>query len=197
MVPSVQDAKSMWDKYALPEVKRNHCIWVSRLAVWLSSALHKQDPSIEVNQPLLEVAALLHDIDNAIPKLPGERHPDTGVRILHENQYGEVADLVKTHPLHAILDQTLAPKTWEEKILYLSDKMVKHTIITVDERFRLWKSESLPRSAVQELDEAYPRVKALEQEVCIVLRVRPEDIVLLASQAEMSTMSSNPSRRTL
>lgn len=197
MIPTISEVRAIWDRYTLPEVKRNHCMWVSRLAVWFARSLQRKDPSIQIDQSLLEAAALLHDIDKAIPGRPGERHPDTGVRVLYRDNFGEVADLVKTHPLHAILDQTIAPKTWEEKILYLSDKMVKHTIITVDERFKLWKSEVLPVSAVRELNVAYPKVKALEREICSLLSVRPEDIAPLASQTKMSTMSSNLLRRNI
>jgi len=158
MVPTREEAIALWDIYALPESKRNHCTLVAQVAVWFATKLR-------VPTTLIEVAALLHDIDKAVPRLPGERHPDTAVRILKEHGMDDVADLVKTHPLHAILDVRISPKTWEEKILYLSDKMVKDSIITVDERFALWRAEQLPKDAVEVLDAAYPLAKALEHEV--------------------------------
>ncbi len=190
MIPTQDEARKLWDEYLLPPVKRNHCQCVARLAVWFARSLHAKNPRISVNTHLLEVSALLHDIDKMAPHLPGERHPDTGVRLLRERGMGEVADLVRTHPLHAILDQNLSPKSWEEKILYLSDKMVKHTIITVDERFALWRAEHLPPDAVTELDAAYPKVKSLEHELCSLLHVKPSDIAELATQDETSTMKS-------
>ncbi len=188
MIPTPNEAKVLWEDYSLPDTKRNHCLWVAHLAVWFARKISSQGVSVDAG--LLEVAALLHDVDKAIPRLTGERHPDTAVRILRERGMGEVADLVRTHPLHAILDQNLSPKSWEEKILYLSDKMVKHTIITVDERFALWRAEHLPPAAISELDAAYPLVKLLENELCSFIGMQPSDVVKLASKDETSTMNS-------
>lgn len=119
----------------------------------------------KIDEKLLLAGALLHDIDKAVSGLPGERHPDTGVRILKSEGMEEVASLVQTHPLHAILDPAIAPKTWEEKILYLADKMCKYEEVGVDGRFALWRRENLPSEAVELLDKAYPLVKKLERAI--------------------------------
>ena len=177
------DVTFLWDTYALPETKRIHCLWVSRLAVWFAQRLMEKNSSIHVDITLLETAALVHDIDKTIPKLQGERHPDAAVRVLRERGYTDVADVVQTHPLHAILDNNISPKSWEEKILYLSDKMVKQEVITVDKRFALWRAENLPKEAVAQLDAAYPKVKLLEQEICSILTMRPDDIALSLQEA--------------
>lgn len=197
MIPTAAQAKVLWDVYSLPEAKRNHCMLVARVAVWFARSLSAKLSPLEINTGLLEAAALLHDIDKNIPRLPGEHHPDTAVRVLYQQGFGEVADLVRTHPIHAILDLNISPKTWEEKILYLSDKMVKHSIITVDERFALWRAENLPPDAVAELDVAYKAVKALENELCSFVGVSPSDVAKLATRDETSTMKSHPIRRNL
>ena len=183
MIPTQKQAKKLWEVFSLPETKRTHCLWVARLAVWFGRNMAKRD-GVRVDIKVLEAAALLHDIDKAIPRLVNECHPDTAVRVLREQGMDEVADLVKTHSLHAILDPSLSPKTWEAKILFLSDKMVKHAIIGVDERFALWRSERLPNRAAVELDAAYPKVKALEQEVCLFIGMAPSTVVMLATQKE-------------
>jgi putative nucleotidyltransferase with HDIG domain len=134
----------------------------------------------DVNKKLLLAAALLHDIDKAASRLAGERHPDAAVRILREEGMGEVADLVATHPLHAILDPSISPKTWEQKLLYLSDKMVKYDIVGVDTRFALWNAEKLPPEEQKILDRSYPKVKALEQEVFKTLGITLQEVVKLA-----------------
>lgn len=169
MIPTDDQIEKLWDVYNLPEYKRNHSQLVARVAMWFAKKLG-------VPTPLLKAAALLHDIDKNIPKLPNEHHPDTGVRVLLEAGFEEVSQLIRTHPLHAILDPTIAPKTIEEKLLYLADKMVKHTIITVDERFALWRKEKLPEDAIKILDTAYPKVKELEQEICSTIGVDPNEI---------------------
>ncbi|HLD24614.1 MAG TPA: HD domain-containing protein [Patescibacteria group bacterium] len=187
MIPSEVHIQKLWDDYRLPPYKRSHCLLVARVALWFAHQLMIKR-GLSINLELLQVAALVHDIDKMAPKRKGEHHPDTGVRILRESGFGEVADLVRTHPLHAILDPTIAPKTIEQKLLYLSDKMVKHSIITVDERFTLWRKEKLPFDAVAILDAAYPKVKALEKKLCSMVGVKPHDIAKLANTSDLSTM---------
>ena len=173
MIPTEDQIKVLWDKYELSEQKRVHVKLVARVAMYFASKIH-------VDKKLLFAAALLHDIDKNIPKLPGERHPDTGVRILREEDMDEVADLVKTHPLHSILEPHISPKTMEEKILYLSDKMVKFDMVGVDGRFALWRAENMPIEAVSILDKTYPKVKELEQEIFSIAHTTLEEIQKLA-----------------
>ena len=168
MIPTEDQCKQLWDKYHLPEAKRLHVSLVARVALFFAT-------KFQVNISLLQAAALLHDIDKAIPRFPGEVHPDTAVRILREEGMGEVADIVKTHSLHAMLDPAIAPKSWEEKLLYLADKMVKYDIITVDERFKLWRDEQLSADAKAVLDKSYPLVKKLEKDVFDYICIPPEE----------------------
>lgn len=179
MIPTEEQAKQLWDKYGLPEGKRGHMELVARVARFLAKQINKVT-NLPINKTLLIAAALLHDIDKNIPRLPGEEHPDTAVRILKKEGMEEVANLVKTHPLHAILDSVIAPKTWEEKLLFLADKMVKYEIITVDERFKLWNDEHLPVEAQSLLDRAYPKVKALENEIFEKIHIAPSEVAQLA-----------------
>lgn len=180
MIPTEEQAKQLWDKYNLPEQKRIHVTFVARVAKFLAQKCQMMNDECRINEKLLLAAALLHDIDKVVPKLPGEQHPDAGVRILREEGMEEVADLIKTHPLHAILDPRLVPKTWEEKFLYLSDKMCKYEIITVDQRFKLWNDEHLPPDQQQILDRCYPKVKQLEEEILTRFGIKPEQVALRA-----------------
>ncbi len=188
MIPNQQQIQELWDTHNLPPEKRVHCARVAQLAVWLAKKYQESRPETRIDISLLEVAALLHDIDKKAVKKEGEHHPDAGVRILTDAGMQEVADIVRTHPLHAILDQNIAPRSIEEKLLYLSDKMVKYEIITVDARFDLWRSEDLPPQARVTLEAAYPRVKALEQEIFTTIQREPHQAGMLANGEETSTM---------
>ncbi len=167
---------------------------VAKVAVFLANKLDQLDTFDKLDKKLLVAGALLHDIDKNVKKLPGERHPDAGVRILKEEWMEEVAALVATHSLHTILagsdmiqhrgqafqkgqTPSIAPKTWEEKLLFLADKMVKDDIIGVDARFKLWNEEYLPADEQAILDAAYPKVKELEQEICNMFGLKPEQLV--------------------
>lgn len=180
MIPTEEQAKKLWDKYQLPDKKRLHVSLVARVAMFLAGRWEKKYGSGNVNKQLLLAAALLHDIDKAIPRAPGEQHPDTAVRVLQEEGADEVAAVVKRHPLHAILDPEIAPQTIEEKFLYLSDKMVKFKIIDVDRRFQLWRDEQLPFEARETLERCYPKVKLLEQEILSAIDLIPSDVAKLA-----------------
>ncbi|MBI4064740.1 HD domain-containing protein [Candidatus Gottesmanbacteria bacterium] len=179
MIPTEEQAKQLWEKYQLPEGKRKHVGLVAKVAEFLATKCQSSNVKCQINMPLLKAGALLHDIDKNVPSLPGEEHPDTEVRILKEEGMAEVAALVKTHPLRAILDPLMSPKTREEKLLFLADKMVKYEIITVDERFKLWNDEHLPADAQSLLDRAYPKVKALEKEVFLLIGIEPSRVAQL------------------
>jgi putative nucleotidyltransferase with HDIG domain len=170
MIPTKSQAMALWEKYRLPESKRIHARLVAGVAMFFAT-------KFQVDTKLLLAAALLHDIDKVLPGRPGERHPDTAVRILREEGMPEVADLVKTHPLHAILDPEISPKTREEKLLYLADKMVKYDMVGVDRRFALWNEEHLPPEEQKILDRSYPKVKELEQEVFRLAQISLDDIL--------------------
>lgn len=185
MIPTSDQAKKLWDIYNLPERKRIHVQLVCDVALFLSTKLMVSNSHVVINTPLLEVGALLHDIDKAIPRLPGEFHPQTGVRVLKEQGYDEVAELIKYHSVQYIEDSETAPKTLEEKLLFLADKMVKQEVITVDKRFDLWFAEDdLPESQKEMLRRVYPKVKLLEKEIFDTIGIKPQDVGQLLSNVK-------------
>jgi HD superfamily phosphodiesterase len=175
MVPTDHEIQNLWKRYNLPPEKQTHVRLVDAVSGFLAAGISEKQ-GVVIDTALLHAAALLHDIDKNADKLPGEQHPDACVRILKEEGMAEVAELVKTHPLHAILDPSIAPKTWEAKILFLADKMVKYDVITVDKRFELWRAENLSAEARMILDRSYPNVKDLERQIFTVMAMAPEDI---------------------
>lgn len=192
MIPTIDQIKTLWDKYNLPPEKRKHVVAVAEVAEFIAQkfeALRLEDSlravsSQQINIQLLLAGALLHDIDKNAEKLPGEKHPDASVRILQEEGMSEVAALVKTHPLHAIIDPSISPKTWEEKILFLADKMCKYEIITVDQRFDLWRAETdMPQEGKEVIKAAYPLVKALEKNFFSLINTQPTQVATLVAKS--------------
>src|SRR3989344_9501492 len=163
MIPTENQCKQLWEKYNFPEYKRRHVALVARVARFLANKLTINNSQASINYTLLVAGALLHDIDKNIPKKVGEQHPDTAVRILKEEGMEEVAELVKTHSLHTILDPSISPKTWEEKLLYLADKMCKYEVVGVDGRFALWRAGQLPKKTNDHLVACFPTGEALEK----------------------------------
>lgn len=190
MIPTRAQCYLLFDRYKLPSVKRIHVEEVTKLANYFASKFKAQNPrpqtpeasatggqaNVKINEALVEAAALLHDIDKNISPKFGERHPDTAVRVLGELGFTEVAEVVRRHPLHAILSPELTPRTWEEKIVYLADKMTKYEVIGLDHRFKLWYAEHLPAEAVAQLDASFPKIKALEAEIYQAAKISFSDI---------------------
>lgn len=176
MIPTREQCLKLFDRFNLPSQKRIHVEEVTKLAMYMASKLKIKNEKCKINTNLIEAAALLHDIDKNIKRREGERHPDTAVRILNELGFTEVAEVVRHHSLHAILNPELTPKTWEEKIVYLADKMTKYEIIGVEHRFKLWYGERLPSPAVVELNNALPKVKELEKEIFTACGITFTDI---------------------
>lgn len=179
MIPNKEDIISLWDTYNFPQYKRIHCDMVRRVALILSTHIKKQNPSIFINEQLLEAAALLHDLDKNIPRLPGEHHPDTVIRILIEHGMTEVAEVVRTHPLHMILDSEKGPKTIEQQLLYLSDKTTKQEFIGVAKRFMEWDKEDTDEMSKKILTATRPKVLELQNEILQKAGISEEELSLL------------------
>jgi hypothetical protein len=179
MIPSNDQIEALWDTYHLPHEKRLHVTLVGRVALFFAKKI-REKTSQPIDEELLHAAALLHDIDKGVLPESGEKHPDAAVRILTEEDMKEVALVVSVHPLHAICDPAISPKTIEEKLLFLADKMVKYEILTVDKRFELWRMENLPPEGKQLLIDSYPLVKKLEKEILALIGIEPGDVARLA-----------------
>jgi len=176
MIPSDAQIAKLWDTYDLPPRKRIHSSLVARLADFIAENVREKNPELEVNTGSIHAAAMLHDIDKNVPKKEGETHPDASVRILKENGMEEIAHIVSTHPLHAVLDPSLCPRTIEEKIVFGADKMVKYDIIGIDARFDLWRNEALPPEQQTIVTDAFPLVVSLIHELEQVSGVDLSDI---------------------
>jgi HD superfamily phosphodiesterase len=166
MIPSMQRCHDLWDTYTFPVIKRKHVNAVLSVATAYGRHIEKNNPEIILNWPLITAGCLLHDIDKAVEKLPGEKHPDASVRILKGEGCDEtLLRLVKRHSLHMIFDQSNHPETLEEKLVYLSDKSAKYEPIGIEKRFELWNKEHMTEESQSLLKQSYQKVVALRDEL--------------------------------
>ena len=196
MIPDKKTIHALWDTYHLPSKKRMHCEMVAKVALLIAKTINAVIPDLirnphktkkipafagmtkgqKINEQLIVAAALLHDIDKNIEKLPGEHHPDAGVRVLKQEGMNEVAEVIRTHPLHMILNKKNPPKTIEQKILFLSDKMTRYECIGIEKRFLIWKKEDYDEESQAILDASYPKVIILRDEILGNAGIKEEDI---------------------
>ena len=175
MIPDEKTVKGLWDRYHLPPYKRIHCETVGKVALMIA----KMTKGEKVNEHLLVASALLHDIDKNIEKLAGEQHPDTGVRVLKQEGMDEVAEVIRTHPLHMILDEKTGPITIEQQVLFIADKMTKQDFIGLEKRFDLWRTEDKDEISRKVLDASYPKAIALRDEILGTAGITEEELILL------------------
>ena len=179
MIPDDENIPMLWDKYKLPPYKRIHCAMVRKIAVRIAKAINKKNPNHPVNEGILNASALLHDIDKNIEKLPGEHHPDAGVRILREEGMDEVAEVIRTHPLHMICQDSTAPETIEQQILFIADKMTKQDVIGMEKRFELWRHEDTDERSQHVLEQSYPKVLRLRDDILWKAGMTEEQLINL------------------
>ena len=179
MIPDVKTSKELWDKYELPLQKRIHVEMVGKVALILAKKWKERDTTIAIDENLLLNSALLHDIDKNIKKLPGEHHPDAGMRILKKEGMDEIAEVIRTHPLHMICSENTAPKTIEQRLLFLADKMTKYECIGIDKRFLIWKEDDCDEESQVILGTAYPKVVKLRDEILKSAGITEEDLIQL------------------
>jgi len=87
-----------------------------------------------VDPQLVEVAALLHDIDKPETRRSGEPHGLVGARRLTELGYEELAGAVASHPVSCLIDPERFPAGWAAVLVAIADRRVDRTFVTIDER---------------------------------------------------------------
>ena len=134
-IPSREKCMELLKDYDVPENVIRHSLAVAALAIDIAKKFNLNHKGIEINMPLLEAAALLHDIARA---MPGD-HAIEGAKILNELGYNEVAETARTHGLYHFPD--IKPETIEQKILFYADKRVmEDKVVSINERFKDYKS---------------------------------------------------------
>lgn len=106
------------------------------LAGWLLSAGEKLDPILVHRGGLLHDVGKLHTL--ACPG--GVDHGETGAAFLMKKEQSALAEIARRHLLLGLLDTTKAPRSWEEKIVFLCDKLVENNaIVSLEERLAALK----------------------------------------------------------
>ena len=131
-IPSREKCMELLKGYDVPENVVRHSLAVADLAMDIAKKLNKK--GVVVNMPLLEAAALLHDIARG---MSGD-HVLEGAKILIELGYNEVAEIARTHGLYHFPD--IKPEIIEQKILFYADKRVmEDQVVSINERFEDYK----------------------------------------------------------
>ena len=129
LCPSFEQAQILLKQNLGNHELQKHCEATRQKAIQIATLLPK---TIQINQQILEIGALLHDIGRS--RVHDITHAYIGGQILLEHKYPDsVVSIVEKHVLggfsaeEAVLvglpQHDFIPKTWEEKIVCVADKL--------------------------------------------------------------------------
>ena len=161
-VPTVQTCYSLIQEMAMLPHIVSHSEQVCRVALCVVD--HMNHSSIGLNRPLIQAAALLHDITKTRSFETGENHAATGRELLMERGYAEVALVVGQH-VHLDNDEQYAG-IGEAQIVNYADKRVLHDeIVSLERRMAYiverYGQEEAQRVRIMQLWEESRRLETL------------------------------------
>ncbi len=156
-----------------------HSMVTADVASFLAQAVDRAGH--RVDGVLVETAALLHDLDKALPMddpLRALGHGHAGARWLETNGYPELAPAVDSHPVGRLVEQPyaawVAATTLEQRLVAYADKRSQRHIVSLDERFERWVRKH--PEAAEQLALARARAAELAAGICELAGVRPDEV---------------------
>jgi putative nucleotidyltransferase with HDIG domain len=160
-----------------------HSAVTGEIAAFICAAMVRR--GVAVNSTLAETAALLHDVDKALPAGHPVRklgHGIGGAKWLTDRGYQEIAVAVANHSVGflaaaASYDEYAQGTGLEGLIVAYADKRALQDLVSLDVRFARWQkrypdSESLPI--------ALERAREMERDICSRAGIEPDGVQRLA-----------------
>ena len=162
-----------------------HARAVAEVAGWLALRIERRE--VAVDRRLVEAAALLHDVDKALPADDPARalpHGDGSAAWLTRAGHPELARAVASHPVSRLLEDDATRRapfgSREERIVAYADKRARQGLVSMDARFATWRRRHPAGWSEADLRAIRARADRLEADVCRAAGVEPADIGRLA-----------------
>ncbi len=194
-VPGRVEAASLLLSLDPPTWFVRHSRAVAEVAAFLAARIEAR--GVTVDRRLVEAAALLHDVDKALPPDDPARalpHGEGSADWLTRRGHPELARAVAGHPVTRLLDGD-AFRRWaafasrEERIVAYADKRAGQRLETMDARFASWRRR-YPRLITGDrqvagwdepaLRAVRARAERLEADVCRAAGIAPDGVRRLA-----------------
>ena len=161
--------------YNMPPHIVEHSKMVYHVALTLASLLKKE--GCDINTPLIEAGALLHDITKSKAIKTGENHSETGAELLATLGYPEVASIVSQHVKIHQPGNTRNPVS-EAEIVNYADKRVMHDhFVSLGQRFRdIRERYGKTKERLERIKETEIQVQAIEYKIFSILPMTSEDL---------------------
>jgi putative nucleotidyltransferase with HDIG domain len=177
VVPSRRQAAQLLLSLAPPDWLLRHSLAVAEVGSFLARRAERAGHAVD--RPLVESAALLHDIDKALAAahpLHALGHGHAGAAWLSERGHGELAAAVANHPVTRLADDAHWQRwsraaTLEERLVAYADKRATRRLVPMAVRFAEWHRR-FPGDG-QSHATAEQRARELERQVCAVVGLEP------------------------
>jgi len=171
---SEKKATELYEKYNVREKKLVHFIGVAKVAKFISERLVEKGFEIDPNK--MYFAGLVHDIgdEKRSKNWDEDTHIERSYEILKEEGYDVIAEIIVKHGMKGYFIG-FAPKTLEEKIIFISDKIFKKDFMTIEsgeERH----NQKFPDQA-ELFSKVYPEVKKIRNEILKMIEMSFEELV--------------------
>lgn len=173
VVPGRDQALEILASLELPDGIVVHSRGVARVAA--EAARMVAAAGVPVDVRLVEVAALLHDLDKPETRNGPGVHGQVAAERLTEMGFPELAAPVASHPVTCLLDDRCFPRGWPSVIVSVADRHVAQQFMSIDQRIDDMAARH-PRYAA-ELDAARRPAHVLEAELCDALGIGPDKLV--------------------
>jgi putative nucleotidyltransferase with HDIG domain len=173
VVPGRDQAMGLLGSLGLPDGIVTHSRGVARVAAEAARLVSVAGVPVDVR--LVEVAALLHDIDKLETRDGSGVHGQVAAERLTEMGYAELAAPVASHPVTCLLDDRCFPRGWPSVLVAIADRHVAQEFMTVDQRID--DQQARHPEYVESLEAARRQAHALEQELADAVGLDVDQLV--------------------
>jgi HD superfamily phosphodiesterase len=166
-------AEVFFKRYRYPEWLETHSRVVGAVAEALVAA--RRAGAGKIDSEAIVLAAYLHDIGRS-PLVAGDPrdHNILSGLVLAAEGFEPCVELARRHAIYTVLDAELAPRTPEEKLVYVADRRGGQRVETLEERARDTARRN-PKYAA-EIERAIPLAQAIEREVFADVSFGPNEL---------------------
>ncbi len=184
-VPGRVDAARLLLSLDPPDWFLRHSRAVAEVAAWLAARIVRA--GMAVDRPLVESAALLHDVDKLLPEDDPARHlphGDGSADWLGRHGHQELGRAVANHPVSRLSDgerfrRWAAFASREERIVAYADKRAGQRVESLAARFASWECrfpEDRAGWSGTTRAEIRRRAERLEADVCRAAAIAPHEV---------------------
>lgn len=181
IIPSAEECFEIMRRHNMRKNIVRHSICVRDVAVFIAARLVTAGHKLDMK--LVEAAALLHDITKTQCLSTGERHSETGQRMLEAMGYHRVGQVVGNHVrLHGGYDPEQI--TENEVVNYADKRVMHHRIVSLDERYDdLRKRYGANDEAMAFLKQMEDETRELERKIFARLNAEPSTVFSLQARS--------------